>query len=70
MLFSRMPESNPILSARSYYKYHNFPREQPLPLVFLHPAVASFSLFLPVHCRVGVPAGGSPAALFQPLEDG
>lgn len=69
MLFSRMRESNPILSACSSYKYHNFPCNQPLPLVFLHPAVPDFSApFLSVHCRV--PAGGSPAALFRGLERG
>lgn len=46
MLFSRMRESNPILSACSFYKYLHFPCKQPLPLVFLHPAVLISGPFL------------------------
>lgn len=44
LFFSQTCESNPIFSGCIYYKYHDFPCKQPLPLFFLHPAVTNFPL--------------------------
>lgn len=62
LFFSQMCESKPILSGCTYYKYHNFPCNQPLPLLFLHPTVTNFSLLF-IFVYYQVPVGGSPAAL-------